>query len=250
MSGNSFTWTRVKSNIEVKTYPCMALKGVEAFVKQSGKQHIIQVYRKRGKHYFKASIPPLNKLRDWKLSGHIPPIKPYRNGFFVGRVVACRNAKTATVIYETGKWAPAALKHTTWGYRQHTKAHIHDEYEICNPGDIVMFKHAQPHFSKIKKFGLVEVIRATPIWEDYPAWEGTTEGDFHLTHPSDPDRDDIESATQRAMKTGQEIKEKAKEYQMKQKLIGDNDRKLKKQQAQITKDKLRSWRDQVSKYAV
>ena len=192
----------------------MALKGVDAFVKQSGKQHIIQVYRKRGKHYFKASIPPLNRLQDWRISGHVPPIKPYRDGYFIGRVIACRSKKTATVLYETGKWKPAQLRHTIWGYRQHTKAHIHDEYEICNPGDIVMFKHAFPHFSKIKKYGLVEVIRATPIWEDYPAWEGTTEGDFHLTHPSDPDRDDIESATQRAMKGAQEIKEKAREYKV------------------------------------
>merc|ERR1719461_2231205 len=202
----------------------MALKGVDAFVKQSGKQHVIQVYRKRGKHY--------------------------RNGFFVGRVIACRNAKTATVLYETGKWTPAQLRHTTRGYRQHTKAHIHDEYEICNPGDIVMFKHANPHFSKIKKFGLVEVIRAEPIWEDYPAWEGTTEGDFHLTHPNDPDRDDIESQTQRALKYAHEIKERAKEYKQKQKQINKNDKKLRADQANITKEKLKSWRDQVSKYAV
>merc|ERR1712157_345832 len=96
---------------------------------------------------------------------------------------------------------------------------------------IVMFRHAHPHFSKIKKFGLVEVIRAEPIWEDYPAWEGTTEGDFHLTGPNDPDRDDIESATQRAMKAAQEIKEKAKEYKLKQRAIKKNDAKLKGAQA-------------------
>eukprot|EP00483_Globobulimina_turgida_P010386 UN10406 len=222
----------------------MALKGVDAFVKQSGKQHIITVSRKRGKHYFKASIPPLNRLRDWRISGHIPPIKPYRNGYFIGRVIACRNKKTATVLYETGKWKPAQLRHTTWGYKQHTKAHIHDEYEICNPGDIVMFKHAHPHFSKIKKFGLVEVIRAEPIWEDYPAWEATTSGDFHLTHlhlthPNDPDRDDIESATQRALKNAQEIKHLSKEYQLKQKLINQNHQKLKKEHAHITKEKIK-----------
>lgn len=228
----------------------MALKGVDAFVKQSGKRHIIQVYRKRGKHYFKTSIPAINALKDWRISGHIPPIKPYRDGYFIGRVISCRNAKTATCLYETGKWKPAQLRHTTWGYRQHKKAHIHDEYEICNPGDIIMFKHAYPHFSKIKKFGLVEVIRNTPIWEDYPAYEGTTEGDFHLTHPNDPDRDDIQGSTQKLIKSAQEIKEKAKEYQLKQKSIKQNDHQLKQKYKRITKEKLRSWRDQVSKYAV
>merc|ERR1712157_594173 len=96
---------------------------------------------------------------------------------------------------------------------------------------IVMFRHAHPHFSKIKKFGLVEVIRAEPIWEDYPAWEGTTEGDFHLTAPNDPDRDDIESSTQRALKYAHEIKK--------------NGKKLRAEQANITKEKLKSWRDQV-----
>eukprot|EP01084_Bolivina_argentea_P203424 347455_1 len=228
----------------------MALKGVEAYVKQSGKQHIIQVHRKRGKHYFKTSIPPLNRLRDWRISGHIPPIKPYRNGYFIGRVIACRNAKTATCLYETGKWKPMQLRHTTFGYRQHQKAHIHDEYEICNPGDIVMFKHAYPHFSKIKKFGLVEVIRNEPIWEDYPAWEGTTSIDLHLTHPNDPDRDDMTSETQKLIKTAQEIKDTATQYQLKQNLIQNNHQKLKKQHANITKEKIRSFRDQVSKYAV
>ena len=152
--------------------------------------------------------------------------------------------------YETGKWKPAQLRHTVWGYRQHTKAHIHDEHEICNPGDVVMFKHEWPHFSKIKKYGLVEVVRATPIWEDYPAWEGTTEGDFHLAHSSDPDRDDIESATQRAIKGAQEIKERARDQKVKQNNVRHREQRLKSEHAQITKEKLRSWRDQVAKYAV
>ena len=113
-----------------------------------------------------------------------------------------------------------------------------------------MFKHEWPHFSKIKKYGLVEVVRATPIWEDYPAWEGTTEGDFHLAHSSDPDRDDIESATQRAIKGAQEIKERARDQKVKQSNVRHREQRLKSEHAQITKEKLRSWRDQVAKYAV
>lgn len=227
----------------------MVLKGVDSYVRQLGKQHVINVYRQRGKYYFKTLIPPLSQLKDWRLSGHIPPIKPWRNGYFIGRVIACRNSKTATVLMETGKWKPIKYKNTHWGYRQHTKCHIHDEYEICNAGDIVMFTNAQPHFSKIKKFGLVEVIRATPIWEDYPAWEGTTDGDFHLTHPSDLDRDDIQSHIQRLMKSAEEMKSKRSDEKLNQSAL-KKEKKMKKRSQEITRDKLRSWKDQVSQYSV
>lgn len=112
----------------------MGLKSVDSFVKQLGKQHVVSVFRRRGKFYFDTQVPPVAKLKEWRLSGHVPPIKPYRNGYFVGRVVACRNAKTATVLYQSGKWRPYAYAKTTWGIKAHSKAHIHDEFEICNPG--------------------------------------------------------------------------------------------------------------------
>ncbi len=228
----------------------MGLKSVDAFVKQSGKQHVVSVYRRRGKFYFKTMVPPLNALKDWRLTGHIPPIKPWRNGYFVGRVVACRSLKTATVVTETSRWTPHKYKRTLWGIRMHAKHHIHDEYEICNPGDIVMYAAAYPHFSKIKKFGLVEVIRPTPIWEDYPAWEGTTEGDFHLTHSSDPERDDIESHNQKLMKIAQEKKAQARDYVKEQNRLRFGEKRQKQARKKITGQKLRAWEDQVEQYGV
>ena len=68
----------------------MGLKTVDAFVKQAGKQHVIKVYRRRANYYFKTHVPALTELRDWRLTGHIPPIKPWRDGYFIGRIVACR----------------------------------------------------------------------------------------------------------------------------------------------------------------
>ncbi|ETO33751.1 30S ribosomal protein S17 [Reticulomyxa filosa] len=245
----------------------MGLKTVDAFVKQSGKQHVISVYRKRGKNYFQATVPPLNELKNMTRLGQVPPLRPFRNGYFVGRVIACRNAKTATVLMSTGKWQPYRWQKTTWGIEGSKKYHIHDEYEITNPGDIVMFCQANPPFSKIKKFGLVEVIRPAPIWEDYPAWEGTTEGDFHVAHPSDPDRDDIQSHTQRLMKMAQEKKDRVHQ-QLKeistpaegqgeakeQKKIHDFQKlrqrhnTAKRKLKDVSIKKLKAWEDQVTKY--
>ena len=112
-----------------------------------------------------------------------------------------------------------------------------------------MFKHEPKHFSKIKKWGLVEVIRAAPIWQDYPSWEGTTEGDFHIAHSSDPDRDDIESHTQRLMKAAYEAKERKNVF-AKNDQIKKRDRYKRKQAMKINDQKLKSFRDQVSKWGV
>ena len=71
----------------------MGLKTVDAFVKQAGKQHVIRVYRRRGEYYFKTHIPPEIELKDWRLTGHIPPITSWRSGYFIGRIVACRLGK-------------------------------------------------------------------------------------------------------------------------------------------------------------
>ena len=164
-------------------------------------------------------------------------------------VVIFRSAKTATALVETSRWKPLRYRNTEYGFPITKKFHIHDEYEICNPGDIVMFKHVNQHFSKIKKFGLVEVIRAAPIWQDYPAWEGTTEGDFHIAHSSDPDRDDIESHQQRLMKAAYESKQRKNIFAKNEK-IKRRDRFNRKQAMKINDQKLNSFRDQVSQWGV
>mmetsp|Transcript_35531 Transcript_35531/g.43901 ORF Transcript_35531/g.43901 Transcript_35531/m.43901 type:complete len:229 (+) Transcript_35531:64-750(+) len=228
----------------------MALKGVDSLVKQTGKKHAIEVIRNRGKYYFKSFIPPLNEFKNWRLLGHIPAIKPWRNGYHIGRCVSCRNEKTATIICETGKWKPLLYHNTKWGFRQHTKYQIHDEYQICNPGDIVMFAQANPKFSKTKAHGLVEVIRSAPLWEDYPSWEGTTGNDFNITSNDDPDRDDIFDETQRLTKAAQEMK--MKDYELKRKYddIEEKDTNMKRKLAKINNLKIHSWKDQISRYGV
>ena len=160
-----------------------------------------------------------------------------------------RNRKTATCIVETGKWQPLKYRHTEFGFKTTKKYQIHDEYEICNPGDIVMFRYTDKPFSKMKKHGLVEVIRAAPLWEDYPSWEGTTEGDFHLTHSTDPDRDDIESHTQRLMKSAKEQKLRKGIFKQNEN-IKNKDNINRQQSMRINDNKLNSWKDQVSKWGV
>lgn len=226
----------------------MALKGVDSFVKQTGKKHVIDVIRNRGKYYFKAFTPPLNELKNWRLMGFVPPIKPWRNGYFIGRVVACRNQKTATVVIQTGKWKPLLYHNTTWGFRQHTKLQIHDEYEICNPGDIVMFAQSSPKFSKQKAHGLVEIIRREPLWEDYPSWEGTTEGDFHITDVNDPDRDDIYTQAQRLISTAKQMKSQDPKLNIKQEKAKVRDIEMKRKLEKVTNLKLYSYKDQISRW--
>src|SRR5438876_11714308 len=72
----------------------------------------------------------------------------------VGRVVSNKMDKTIVVVVETLK------KHRIYKrtYKQTKRFHAHDEYNVCQIGDIVRIEESRP-ISKLKRWRLVEVVK-------------------------------------------------------------------------------------------
>lgn len=192
----------------------MSLKGVSAFIKSRPKTHVIKLYQQQGEFYFKALVPRDKQLQvDWKQAGKIPPNETYRDGFGIGRCVATRMSKTATLLVELPGVRRFDVRDPTCTKKQRytKKVQIHDEYEMVNPGDVIMFKKLPHPKSKLKYYGLHEILKRAPQWSEYPSWEGTTNGDFHNAHPDDQDRDENFDLHYRLLRRVESEKRKMKE---------------------------------------
>lgn len=73
---------------------------------------------------------------------------------FTGRVIATKNAKTATVAVERVIVHPLYKKR----FRRDTKYQVHDEFGV-KVGDTVKFVASRP-YSKTKKWKVVEIAGA------------------------------------------------------------------------------------------
>ena len=71
---------------------------------------------------------------------------------FTGKVIATKNAKTATVAVERFMVHPIYKKR----FKRETKYQVHDELGV-KVGDTVKFQDSKP-YSKLKKWKIVKVV--------------------------------------------------------------------------------------------
>jgi len=229
-----------------RTNTMSTMKGVSSFVKAQPKQHVIKLYQNQGEFYFRAMVPRDKQYKYfWKDAGKIPPNTSYRDGFGIGRCVSTRMQKTATILVELPGIRRFDVRDPlcTMKRRYTKKVQIHDEFELINPGDVVMFKKLPVPKSKLKYYGLHEVIRRAPQWEDYPSWEGTTDGDFHAAGPYDQDRDDEFDLHYRLLRQVDMTKRRKTEAKREGQVQAQAKTEQQKRQWLIAKQSFRLWCD-------
>lgn len=110
------------------------------------------------------SITPLSEMTNQELSDmstipgfhlvHNPPRRNTPRGALVGTVVSDKMQKTVNVAVDRYRIVPKYRKRL-----RHTKKFMaHDEFEVCNMGDLVMIVPCQK-ISKHKHFIVREIIR-------------------------------------------------------------------------------------------
>ena len=74
-------------------------------------------------------------------------------GTVTGRVTSNKMDKSITVVVER------RMRHAKYGkmIRRSTMLHAHDEYNVCQEGDVVRIKETRP-ISKTKNWTLVDVV--------------------------------------------------------------------------------------------